>query len=537
MSATSSARPRRGRASGWFGDLPVAAKIFTAVGVVAAAAVAAGVLAVASLATVYASSEAVVRENMAPALELADLHTAALGARIAVRDVALKTDKAAAVAALQKADDAVTAAVATYRPHANDPAAIDEFSQIWQQYLSIRDAKQIPAARADNLVLFEDLATNTLVPLVNKAFAALDTAREAETTDAHRKIADAQAQYHRARLQVILLVGLGVLIGAVVAAYTVRRIVGPLRQVGAVLTGLAGGDLTGVASTGSRDEIGRMADALDTATTSLRDTVQEVSRTAAGVATSASELAQTTITIAGTAEGASGQTQTVAAAATDVSERVQSVVAGAEEMSAAIREIAESASDAARVAAAAVTAATSASRTVAQLDTSSAEIGNVLNLITSIAEQTNLLALNATIEAARAGDMGKGFAVVASEVKDLAQETARATEDISGRVAAIQADAQAAATSINEIARVIEEINQYQTTIAAAVEEQTATTGEISRNIAHAAAGTTDIAGTIGQVAAGATTTSTGMRQARAATEELAVAATGLQNLVQRFRF
>ncbi|WP_436528530.1 methyl-accepting chemotaxis protein [Actinoplanes sp. HUAS TT8] len=518
-------------------DLSVAAKIFAAVGVVAAAAVAAGVLAVAGLASVYGHSEAVVRENMAPAQELADLRSAALQTRIAVRDVALKADKAAAVAALQKTDEAVTAAVATYRPHASDPAAVDEFSQIWQQYISVRDAKQIPAARAGNLALFEDLATRTLVPMVTKAFAALDTAREAETSAAKAKIAAAQAQYHRARLQLILLVSIGVLIGGAVAAYTVRRIVGPLRQVGAVLTGLAGGDLTGLAATGSRDEIGRMAIALDTATASLRDTVQQVSQTAAAVATAASELAQTSTAIAGTAEGASGQTQNVAAAANDVSARVQSVVAGAEQMSSAIREIAESASHAARVAASAVTAATSASHTVAQLDTSSAEIGNVLNLITSIAEQTNLLALNATIEAARAGDAGKGFAVVASEVKDLAQETARATDDISGRVAAIQADAQAAATSISEIAQVIEEINQYQTTIAAAVEEQTATTGEISRNIAHAAAGTTDIAATIGQVATGATTTSTGMRQARAATEELAAAATGLQTLVQRFRY
>jgi methyl-accepting chemotaxis protein len=333
------------------------------------------------------------------------------------------------------------------------------------------------------------------------------------------------------------LVNVGIVVGAAVAAYTVARIVRPLREVGTVLSGMAGGDLTGTAAVQGSDEIGRMATELGKATTSVRETVRAVAETAAGVASSAAQLAATSTSIAATADDTSGQSQTVAAAASQVSDNVQSVVAGAEQMSAAIREIAQSSAQAAQVASSAEDAANSASGTVAQLDASSAEIGNVLNLITSIAEQTNLLALNATIEAARAGDAGKGFAVVASEVKDLAQETARATEDISHRVEAIQTDARAAAASIGEISRVIEQINQYQTTIAAAVEQQTATTGEISRNVAQAATGTIDIAHTIGGVADGAATTSAGMTQNRAATAELATAATSLQQLVQRFRY
>jgi methyl-accepting chemotaxis protein len=174
---------------------------------------------------------------------------------------------------------------------------------------------------------------------------------------------------------------------------------------------------------------------------------------------------------------------------------------------------------------------------VAQLDSSSTEIGNVLKLITSIAEQTNLLALNATIEAARAGEAGKGFAVVANEVKELAQETAKATEDIAGRVGAIQTDARAAAASIGQISSVIGEISQYQTTIAAAVEEQTATTGEISRNVSQAASGTDSIATTISGVADASRTTSSGMGQSRTATAELATMAGRLQGLVERFRY
>src|SRR4029079_181014 len=138
---------------------------------------------------------------------------------------------------------------------------------------------------------------------------------------------------------------------------------------------------------------------------------------------------------------------------------------------------------------------------MARLGESSTAIGNVVKVITSIAEQTNLLALNATIEAARAGDAGKGFAVVASEVKDLAQETARATEDISRRVDAIQSDTTNAVEAIAEISRIIAKINDYQVTIASAVEEQTATTGEMSRSVGDAANGTSEIAQTISEVA------------------------------------
>ena len=170
-----------------------------------------------------------------------------------------------------------------------------------------------------------------------------------------------------------------------------------------------------------------------------------------------------------------------------------------------------------------------------KLGISSAEIGEVIKLITSIAEQTNLLALNATIEAARAGEAGKGFAVVANEVKELAKQTGDATEDIAGKVTAIQADAQAAGTAIAGITEVIGRINELQASIASAVEEQTATTDEIARSVNEAASGATEIASNLQDVAEAAQTTSSGATGSLQGAEGLARMADQLQQLVREF--
>jgi methyl-accepting chemotaxis protein len=161
----------------------------------------------------------------------------------------------------------------------------------------------------------------------------------------------------------------------------------------------------------------------------------------------------------------------------------------------------------------------------------------VIKVITSIAEQTNLLALNATIEAARAGEAGKGFAVVASEVKDLAQETAKATDDISRRIQTIQSDSNAAVEAIAQISDVVSEINGFQAMIASAVEEQSATTSEMSRNVAEAATGVSEIASNITGVATAAQSTSAGVNESRRAAEDLAQMSSDLQQLVGRFTY
>jgi methyl-accepting chemotaxis protein len=205
-------------------------------------------------------------------------------------------------------------------------------------------------------------------------------------------------------------------------------------------------------------------------------------------------------------------------------------------MGASIHEIATSANDAARVASRAVATVEETNLTVAKLGASSQEIGNVVKVITAIAEQTNLLALNATIEAARAGNAGQGFAVVANEVKQLAQETARATEDIAQRVVTIQDDTNGAVEAMKEVADVIGSINDYQMTIASAVEEQTATTNDMTRSVAEASVRSAEIAQNIAGVSSTATSTTHTLDQTQTAVDELAQLAGSLRLAVSRFQ-
>jgi methyl-accepting chemotaxis protein len=438
-------------------------------------------------------------------------------------------------------DKTVDAAIAAYRAAKSgaNETPVRAFETAATQYRALRDTVvfqqappagvTIPTGQAEVIKAFRDGQEQMDVRLQ-------------ELVDAEVASADAQVKattdtYHAAVRLIVAVIVVGLLLAVLLATAITRRIVRPLREVSQSLAKVAAGDLTHTVPVTSRDEVGQMAASLNQATDSVRETVRALRTSADTLSSNSSQLTSLSDRIAVNADSASTQASSAAHSADQVSRNMQTVSTGADEMGSSIREISASANEGARVAAQAVAVAQSTNATIASLGESSAQISSVIKAITSIAEQTNLLALNATIEAARAGESGKGFAVVAGEVKDLAQETAKATEDISRRVEAIQADTGRAVEAISEIGAIIARINDYQVTIASAVEEQTATTNEMNRNVGEAANLGAEIAAHISGVATAAQATAQSTGESRQAAAELAALSGELRGLVARFKY
>ncbi|MGO8696225.1 MAG: methyl-accepting chemotaxis protein [Limisphaerales bacterium] len=315
---------------------------------------------------------------------------------------------------------------------------------------------------------------------------------------------------------------------------TLDAVIGPLRDMGKALAELAASNFTVRMSGNYVGDYKELADALNKATSQMQASLKQIGASAGSLASSAEELTATSQQMSSNSEEVSAQANVVASASEQVSKNVATVATSAEEMSSSIKEIAKNANEAAKVATSAVKVAGDTNKTVAKLGESSVEIGKVIKVITSIAQQTNLLALNATIEAARAGEAGKGFAVVANEVKELAKQTAAATEDISGKIEAIQTDTKGAVTAIGQIGEIITRINDFTNTIAGAVEEQSATTNEIARNATEAAKGSTEISKNIANVSEAAKNSTQGATNTLTAANELAKLAADLKHIVEQ---
>jgi methyl-accepting chemotaxis protein len=522
-------QPLTGRASRvgqWLANRGVRTKLLAAVGLLAIVAIVSGSLAASALSSSADDITGLAGVQVSVGMPLQTIHQDEIKARMQVGELALAApaDKQGWLADIKKNDAEIAAAVAKVDPMLSSTAGTDfwpAFKASWAEFQKLRDNVVVPLALKSDYAGYAKAYNTQLSPVIDKLVASMDAADQGGSaffTSTAEQSAD-RAHHHITILLVVLALGLVLSIGvSLLIARFIRR---PLQRVQHSLEAMARRDLTVAAGITSTDEVGRMAQALETAQQNFRDVIASVVGSAEAVASSSAELSESSVQIAAAAEETSLQAGVVAAASEQVSRNVQTVAAGSEQMDASIREIAENANEAARVASTAVSAAETTNATVSKLGVSSQEIGNVVKVITSIAAQTNLLALNATIEAARAGEAGKGFAVVANEVKELAQETSRATEDIVSRVEAIQNDTAGAVEAIGEIASIIQSINDFQMTIASAVEEQTATTNEMSRNVSEAAAGSGDITSNISGVATAAGATTEAVNQTRAAIDRL----------------
>jgi methyl-accepting chemotaxis protein len=404
------------------------------------------------------------------------------------------------------------------------------------QYLEIAANQYIPMILQGKFDEAEKIRREQLKPLFSahdaatKAFTHASDIQLAATENNARSTVSSRtfAMFAVAILSVMLVLALCVVIA--------KGILTPLKATVEMLNEVSQGNLKRRMDVTGTDEIAQMGNALNDTIDNLSRVMSELGADAKVLSNASEELSNTSEQLGTNSQQTTSQAAAVSSAAEEVSQNVQTVSTATEEMSASIKEISKNASEAAEVASSAARLAGATTATMTKLSESSAEIGNVIKVITSIAEQTNLLALNATIEAARADEAGKGFAVVANEVKELAKETAKATEDIGIKVQAIQNDARGAVQAIDEITAVIGRINDIQNTIASAVEEQTGTTNEISRNISETARGSSDIASNITGVATAATETQRSATASQKAAQELSRLAARLTGVVSQFQ-
>jgi methyl-accepting chemotaxis protein len=372
---------------------------------------------------------------------------------------------------------------------------------------------------------------------------------------------------HHEQSGVTLMIGLSVtavIISMIISYFLIRSITQPVLSMTQVMEKLSSGERDiEVPGLGRGDEIGAMAASMLVFKDGLikaeqlaeeqrqrdenrrqrteridqltKEFDQEINTSLQSVSVSAEQMDSTAQGLSATADQTSKQAATVSAAAEQATTNVQMVATAAEELSVSIAEISRQVSQASEVSGQAVKEADQTNGHIEGLATAAGKIGEVVALITDIADQTNLLALNATIEAARAGDAGKGFAVVASEVKNLANQTAKATEEISNQIGGIQTATSDAVSSIQSIGKTIINISEISTMIASAVEEQGAATEEIARNVEQAAAGTQDVSSNIASVNEGATETGVASNEVLDATNTLTKETVSLQSNVHQF--
>lgn len=528
--------------SGLVSDLSVRTSLTTLVALTGIVAIVIGALSLSRMSTVAQSGRDIYSEALIPSRDIAVIRENVRLYRYQGLTMVTSTDSglvADAKTAMGVAKDLIDTKISDYSSRdigSRQRAALESFATAWQDFQNLGDQATALKAAGKNAE-WAAFRKEKVSPKLTEALGYMDELSAATDARADAALRDADNDYHGARVLVLTVLVIGLILAVLVALLMASGVIRPLRQFSDVLNAVADGDLTRDSGISSRNEFGEMGGALARATAQMRGAVGALAGGGEALAARAAELQSAAQNMASGADRTAGDVHQIGDAVVEVNNRVGAVATGAEEMGAAIREIAVNAAEAASVAQEAVGASDTAEQLMTRLGRSSAEIGDVVKVITMIAEQTNLLALNATIEAARAGESGKGFAVVAGEVKDLAQETTKATENISQRVSAIQTDTGTAVDAISKIAGIIGRINEFQTTIASAVEQQSAVTGGMAADLSAAAVGAELIGDGIKQVTGVADDNRQAAHATASAAADLTQLSDNLQGMVRSFRY
>ncbi len=429
----------------------------------------------------------------------------------------------------------VSQAYLALSPSGTDRALMNQGMQAFEQWRRVRDAQVFAAADRGDTAGAVQAALGPLMSVYNAYSVPFDTLVQHETAATTSALASSKVTHSDLQNLLLAVIILSLIGAPALGIILSRSLTKPLGRAARVLEEVAAGDLRPRVEHTSRDEVGRMAQALNQALDKIAAVMSTINRHADELSRSSENLSAVAMQMLGDAESTSTRASAASGVALQISSSATSVAVSTDEMVASVREIGRNASEAATIAASAAKEVEATNAVVKQLEQSAVAIGNIVSLIARIAEQTNLLALNATIEAARAGDAGKGFSVVAKEVKDLAKETAKATEEIGIVIEEVQSQALQAVTSMANVTKVIETIDAHQGSIASAVEEQAATTNEIARTVSFSATAISDISGNVKGVADTAAETTEGASQIDASAGELARMAAELHGLTGAF--
>ena len=531
-----------------------------------------GLLAVRNMRAINANTVDIATSWMPSVRVLGDLRAGVITYRNVIREHMLSEtleEKLAMEKTLASVVESNTKIRAAYEPlitSSEERALYDEWVRLWEKYKKGTEEVMALSRTAAGRMPTEahDLNTTTVNKIGLDADAVLKKDIDLNNAGGDKAAQEAADNYAFAFMMLAAILGMAVIAGIAVGYYLVRDVSSGIASIVTPMQALGQGDLSAdVPHQGEQTEIGAMADTLqvfkqaliakkaadeaaaadaeakiergrrvDGITRNFENVIGEIVQT---VSSASTQLEASAGTLSATAERSQTLTSTVASASGEASANVQSVASATEELSSSVTEIGRQVQESARMATDAVGQARVTNDRVSELSKAAGRIGDVVELINTIAGQTNLLALNATIEAARAGDAGRGFAVVASEVKALANQTAKATEEISSQVAAMQASTSEAVASIGGITETISQMSEITVSISTAVEQQGGATREIARNIQSVAAGSNEISSHIGGVTTAAAATGKAASEVLANARELDNQSGALRSAVDEF--